>query len=243
MKKLAFVLVMIVALIAVAVTQLDSIVETGIETAGPETLHVPVKVAKVKLSPLSGNVTVQGLEIGQPDGFGDGAIASIGDFDLKLDTNTLMSNHIIIDSIRINEPMFDIRMQDGKNNFTALQEGITIPSVGDTAGQADTGEEITLTIRELVVSNPRILAKSDGFMKLDEDLKLADFTLTDMGTDEKGLAPSEIARHIMDTLQPQITKALVAAGASNKIKDLAGDAKGKLEKGLGGLLKKLKKDK
>lgn len=241
MKKLVIVLVGIVALIAVAITQLDSIVETGIETAGPETLHVPVKVAKVKLSPLSGKVKVQGLNIGQPDGFGEGSIASIGDFDLKLDTSTLMSNHIIIDSIRINEPMFDIRMQDGKTNFSALQEGIDIPETADTPAGAE--EEITLTIRELVVSNPRILAKSDDFMKLDEDLKLADFTLTNMGTDEKGLAPSEIARHIMDTLQPQIAKALVAAGASNKIKGLADDAKGKLEKGLGGLLKKLKKDK
>ena len=38
-------------------------------------------------------------------------------------------------------------------------------------------------------------------------------------------------------------KALVAAGASKKLQNLADDARGKLEKGVGGLLNKLKKKK
>jgi len=241
-KKFLVGVVVILAIgIFVAFSQLDAIVETGIETAGPETLQVTVSVDKVSLSPLSGKVTVKGLEIGQPEGFGEGPITSIGAFDMQLDPASLMSNHIIIDSIDIIAPLLDVRMQDGKNNFTALQEGMNLPASTETPASAE-GEEITLTIRKLVVKEPRLLASTDGFLKLDEDVKLADFTLTDMGTDEEGLAPSEIARHIMDTLQPQITKALVTAGASGKIKELAGDAKGKLEKGLGGLLKKLKKD-
>lgn len=237
MKKILIAIALIVVIGAgIAISQLDSIVKTGIETAGPDTMQVPVKVADIKLSPLSGKVTVKGLEIGQPKGFGDGSIVNIGSFDMKLETNSLLSNHIIIDSITIDAPQFDVRQQGGKNNFTALQEGLNLP-----ATEVDpAAEEITLTIRKLTVSKPRIMAKSDGLLKLDEDIELADFALTNMGTDEKGLAPSEIARHIMDTLQPQITKALIAAGASGKVKDMANDAKGKLEKGLGGLLNKLK---
>ncbi len=239
MKKIliAFVLLLIAG-IGFVFFQLGPIVEKGIKTAGPSTLHVGVNVGKVEISPLSGKVSVSELSLGQPTGFGDGPLVEVGEFKMKLEPQSLMSNHVIVDTIEIVSPLFDVRRLNGKTNFEALQEGIDIPA---TAGApAAAGEEVTLTIRSLTVKAPRIKAKTDDFLNLDEDIQLADFTLTNLGTDEKGLAPSEVARHVMDTLQPQIAKALITAGASKKIQELAGDAKGTLEKGLGGLLNKLK---
>lgn len=194
-------------------------------------------VEKVSLSPLSGKVAISDLAIGQPAGFGDGAMAALAGFSMQLETSSLMGSHIIIDHMSVEAPLLDVRRQDGKTNFEAFQEGLGLPESNDEAS------DVTLTIRKLEILAPRILAKTDGFLKLDEDITLADFTLTDLGTDEKGLAPKEIARHVMDALQPQITKALIAAGASTKVKQLANDAKGKLEQGVGGLLGKLTKKK
>lgn len=239
MKKVFIAAFLIVAVTAVALySQLDSIVETGISTGGTDRLSVDVAVDSVSLSPFSGKVSASNLKIGQPKGFGDGPMLALGEFKMKLETGSLFSDHIIIDQLLIDAPLLDVRRLDGKTNFEAFQAGLNLPESED-----DTASDITVTIRELKVLAPRLLAKNDGFLKLDEDVALADFTLTNLGTDEKGLAPKEIARHIMDALQPQITKALIAAGASNKIKDVAGDAKGKLEQSLGGLLGKLKKKK
>jgi len=237
-KKLFVGLVVIILVGAVVLyTQLNSLVKSGIETAGPDALKVAVSIDKVSLSPFSGDVAFEKLSLGQPKGFGEGAMASIGGFSAKLDTSTLTGKHIIIDHISIDSPLLDVRRQDGQTNFEAFQQGLGLP---ETTEPTDPSEEITLTIRRMEVKAPRILAKTDDFLKLDEDITLADFTLTNLGTDEKGLAPREIARHVMDTLQPQITKALVAAGASKKVKDLAGKASEKLESGLGGLLGKIK---
>lgn len=242
MKKLLIALLLvIIAGAGFAFIQLGSIIETGIKTAGPSTLHVGVDVGKVEISPLSGKVSVSQLSLGQPEGFGEGPLMKVGEFKMKLEPKSLMSNHVIIDTLEIDSPLFDVRRLNGKTNFEALQEGIEIPAA--TGAPAAAGEEVTLTIRSLTVKAPRILAKTDDFLNLDEDIQLADFALSNLGTDEKGLAPSEIARHLMDTLQPQITKALITAGASKKIQELAGDAKGTLEKGLGGLLNKLKEKK
>ena len=244
MKKIILIVfLLIVAGGAYAYTQLGTIVKTGFEVGGPKVLNVAVNVDDVKISPLSGQVKATALSIGQPDGFGDGPLAKLGNFEMKLETETLLSNHIIIDEIVINEPLFDVRMIDGKMNIKALQEGLNIPETGPAPTETNPGEEITLTIRSMKVTSPKVLAQSDGLLSIDEDINLADFTITDLGTDEKGLAPSEIARHVMDTLQPQIAKALVAAGASKKLQNLADDARGKLEKGVGGLLNKLKKKK
>lgn len=239
MKKAILVLLVILGIAAGAVyAMLDNIVATGINTAGPDVLKVDVNVDDVTLSPMSGKVQVQNLSLGQPKGFGDGPMAAVGGFDMSLQTSSLMGDHIIIDHMVIDAPLLDVRRQDGKTNFEAFQAGLGLPEE-----EASASSEITLTIKRLEVKEPRILAKTDGFFKLDEDLTLATFVLTDLGTDEEGLAPKEIARHVMDTLQPQITKALVAAGASNKIKDIAGDAKGTLEKGVGSLIGALKKKK
>ncbi len=236
MKKLFFGLVVILVIgVGVAYSQLDSIVKVGVETGGPETLKVPVTVESVSLSPFSGKVAIKGLEVGQPEGYGEGMIASVGSFDMKLKPSSLMSDHIIIESIVIDAPMLDARRIQGKTNFEKLQQNVG-PS-------DDTPSEITLTIKSMQIRGAQVTVKNEGAINVDQTIKLADFNITDLGTDEKGMAPKEIARHVMSVLQPQITQALIKAGASDKLKDLAKDAEGKLEQGLSGLVGKLKKKK
>lgn len=238
MKKFfLLLLVLIVGGAAYAYYQLDSIVKTGVETTGPDVLKVDVKVDSVSLSPFSGKVGIKGLTIGQPEGFGEGAIASLGAFDLQLQTKTLMSDHIIIDRMYIEAPVLDARTKGKLTNFDALQKGI-----GYTASEDAAPSSVTLTIKEMVVKAPEVAVSTEGgLMDVNERIKLADFTLTNLGTDEKGLAPGEIARHVMDVLQPQIAKALITANAPDKLKNIANDARGTLEKGIGGLVGKLKK--
>lgn len=222
---------------AVLFSQLDSVIKSGVESAGPDFLSVDVSVGNVSISPFSGKIEVTDFAVGQPDGFGDGPMVQLGEFKMKVETGTLMDDHVIVDEIIIDRPMFDARMIGSQSNFQALQEKLAASAGGDTVG----GEEITLTIRRMVVKSPQISVQKDGLLSVDEDIALADFTLSDLGTDEKGLSPKEIARHLMDTLQPQITKALISAGASGKLKDIAKDARGELEEKAGSLLKKLRK--
>jgi len=244
MKKILATAVVIVAALFVLFWQLDSIVKTGIVTEGPKVLAVKVGLEDVSLSPFSGGVTVKGLSVGQPAGFGDGAMLALDEFSMKVKLASLLDDHIIIEKMTVDAPLLDVRARDGETNFQTFQQRLNLDETKAKKGQEESAaNDITLTIHELIVRAPRILAKTDGFIKLDQDIALADFTLTNLGTDEEGLAPKEIARHIMATLQPQIRKALIAAGASKGLKNIAEDAKGQLEKGFQGLLGKLKKKK
>lgn len=238
MKKLFLGLIVLLLVVGVvAYTQINSIVKTGVETAGPEALDVDVTVGSVSISPLSGRVQITDFAVGQPDGFGDGSLVQLGEFDMKVDTGTLLDDHIIIDEIIIDQPIFDARVIGSQSNFQALQQKLATDGGSSEIG----GQPITLTIRRLAVRSPQIsVQKEGGLIQVNEDVNLADFTLTDLGTDEAGLAPREIARHVMDTLQPQITKALVAAGAGDTLKGLAKDARGELERQAGNLLNKLR---
>ncbi len=236
MKKfLLLVLVLVIGGGAYAYYKLDTIVKTGVETKGPEVLKVPVNVDSVSLSPFSGTIGVNGLAIGQPEGFGEGQIASLEGFDMKVRTDTLFSDHIIIEDIMVEAPKLDIRAKGRETNFQALQKAIGMQPSSEPSN-------ITLTIKKMTIQGPEIALLSEGgMMNVDERIKLADFTITDLGTDEQGLAPREIARHVMAVLEPQIAQALIKAQASGKLKDLTKDAEGALEKGIGSLVGKLKK--
>ncbi len=238
MKKLLVGFLVLLGIGGVLVyTQLNSVIKTGVETAGPEFMSVDVSVGSVSISPLSGKVNVKDLAIGQPDGFGEGPMVQLGEFSMKVETGTLLNDHVIVDEIVIDQPMFDARLIGSQSNFQALQKKLT-----ENMGPSEVGgQPLTLTIRSLAVRAPQIMVQAEGgIVDVDEDVKLADFTLSNLGTDEKGLSPQEIARHVMDTLEPQITKALVAAGAEGKLKDIARNARGELEQKAGSFLKKLR---
>ena len=238
MKKLFFGLLLIIVVVgAVVYTQLNAVIKAGVETAGPEALQVDVTVGSVNISPLTGEVQITDLLVGQPDGFGDGPLMTIGDFKMKVDTSTIMNDHIIVDEIVIDRPMIDARMIGSQSNFQALQKRLEAYSGSEEVA----GEAMTLTIRSLAMKAPQIAVSKDGLLAVNENVTLADFNLKDLGTDEKGLSPREIARHVMDTLQPQIAKVLINAQMPDNIKDIAKDARGKLEKGVGDILGKLRK--
>lgn len=241
MKKLLIGLIAVIAIGAIILfSQLDAVVETGVETAGPEMLSVDVTVGSVSISPFSGRAQITDLTVGQPDGFGDGSLVAFNEIAMKVEPATLLSDHIIIDEIVIDRPVFDARLVGSQTNFQVLQERL-----GSGAGESSSSGDspVTLTIRRLSVASPQVALSSDGPVTIDEDVELESFTLTDMGTDEAGLAPKEIARHVMDFLQPQIAEAMIAAGAPDDLKKLAREARDELEKGVGGLLNKLKKKK
>ncbi|MBL4790400.1 MAG: hypothetical protein JKY60_15625 [Kordiimonadaceae bacterium] len=237
MKKILIGLTILVSTgLVLMYTQLGPIIKSGIESQGPEILKVPVTVESVSLAPFAGHAKISKFVIGQPEGFGEGALTSFGSFSIDLEVASLLGDHIVINELIVEEPLLDVRFKGKQTNFKALQQNLDLPaSSKSTSSQSQT----TLTIKKLIVRSPRLLAKSEGFIKFDKDIILADFTLANLGTDEKGLAPREIARHIMNAVQPQIAKALVTAGASDKVKEFAKKAKSKLEKRVGGLLGKL----
>ncbi|GHF17023.1 hypothetical protein GCM10017044_09220 [Kordiimonas sediminis] len=238
MKRVLIILIAGIILTGVLVYyQFGSIVKNGTETYGPEILKVDVSLESVSLSPFSGETSLKGLALGQPEGFGDSKMMSLGAFQMKVQPKSLLTDHIIIDSLVISEPALAVIVRGKKNNFQTFSAGL-MPS----ESTASEPSAITLTIKELKVVGPVASLDVDSVVKVQKDVQLQDFTLTNLGTDEQGLAPSEIARHIMDMLKPQIAEALIKAQAGDKIKDLLKGQEDNLKKGLTGLLKGKEKE-
>ena len=80
---------------------IDSIVSTGIEEIGSEMTGTPVTVENVSISPFSGNGTVTGFRVANPDGYSEDYAMEIENFSFELEPFTLFSNEIIVNDITI----------------------------------------------------------------------------------------------------------------------------------------------
>jgi len=241
--------VIIIAVLAVGgfylSSRMDTLVADGVETYGPAVMHVDVGLDSVSVNPFSGIASLSGFALGQPEGYGTGDMAALENFEVKLEPMSLFSNHIKIDSLKIEAPTIDARLLGGKSNFDALMEGLDLPPADDNAPASD----IVMTVKSIEVISPEIrVSAKDGLIEGDKAVSLASFTLTNLGTDEEGMAPREIIRHVMDTMRPQIARAMAEIGieqfAGEEVDALREKAKGELkglesearEKGLGGAI-------
>ena len=100
MKKIIVrLLILLVILLVPAVVALhlflDSAVKKAVEIAGPELMKVQVKLDSVNLSLLSGSGKVQGLVVGNPEGFKTPQAISVGAASLALQPASLLADKIV----------------------------------------------------------------------------------------------------------------------------------------------------
>ena len=80
MKKFLLVTVTLLVILFLGITfSLDRIVKTGIESLGSEMTGTPVKVESVSISPISGEGTISGFTIDNPEDFEGESMMRIGE--------------------------------------------------------------------------------------------------------------------------------------------------------------------
>src|SRR2546421_162049 len=98
--------VLILAVLAVLAVHffLDSALKRGVETIGPDLTKVSVKVALVNLSLLSGSGTINGLVVGNPEGYKSPSSISVGTASVAIQPSSLLSDKTIVRSIKLQAP-------------------------------------------------------------------------------------------------------------------------------------------
>lgn len=124
----------VILLALVALQIILSIAVTPIARSAISSALVPeARLKSLYISLLGGTVTLRGLEIAQPEGFGDGNVLSLGQARVNISLTALLAGKIKVSSVRIAD-LSVVVMSDtnGVMNVTRL----TPPS-----GEADVAEE------------------------------------------------------------------------------------------------------
>ena len=267
MKKfLIRLLIVLVLLLVLAVVLagmfLDRAIKASVETVGPRVAGVGIHVEAVKLSLWSGKGSVQGLVVGNPDGFKAPTAMKVAGASIALEPRSLISDKIVINSIKLEGPeiTFEFGLDPRANNLSKILANVQ----GSTGGQPpprSTNEPLPaakptqpsspqpakpskkLEVDEFVITGAKVHLSSTLLGGEVAAVPIKDIHLQDLGKGPDGITSAELAQRVMEALENAAAQA--AAGTVNDLskgalyipKNIPGsNTLDKVSKGLGNFL-------
>jgi uncharacterized protein involved in outer membrane biogenesis len=265
MKKIlirGLVVVVILGIVAVAavVMSLGSAIKKGVETFGPQVAKVPVTLDKVNLSLFSGNAALQGLAIGNPEGYKTTNAMSLGLASVSISPGSIFSDKVVVKSIRVEAPKVTFEFGPGGNNLQRIQKNLEEFTGGSSTNAAQPAAESKpgkkLQVDEVVITGGSVSLGAAMLGGKVIEAPLPEIRLEKLGQGPEGITGAELGKIILDKITEEAIKTygdkLAQAGAealhnlsqnaTNTANKAMGDALNKASKGLGDLLAPKKKE-
>jgi uncharacterized protein involved in outer membrane biogenesis len=217
MKKLLLIggIVEALILVGLVVTSffLGNIVTAGVNNFAPKLTQTKVVLASANISPLSGSGTLSGLVVGNPQGWSENNLCSLGKIHLSLAPFSLLGDHIVINEIEIEAPEFNYETKIVASNVNDLLKNIEQTIGGgknSAAGQPTTkdGKPIKFEVKKFVLKNGKVRLGLGG---AGMSLPMPGIELTDLGTKEGGITPDQLVLAVMKNVTGSIVSATTKA--------------------------------
>ena len=222
----------VIAFVVILFT-LGSIVKTAVNKVGPTITQTTFVLNSAKISPFSGAGTLKELTIGNPKGWTTEHAFFLKEISIDLVTKSISGDHIVINSILIDNPEIIYETTITNSNLQDLLKNIQQAAGGDnqtaqteTKPEAKPAPEKKIEIKSFRLQNVTIKVAGAGNVYT---VKIPDLVMTDLGTKEGGLTPSQLATAIIKEIAAQSAKAALSSAAKNGLLDKASE-------GLRGLL-------
>ena len=247
-------IVLVVVAVIVAGLFLGNIVKAGMETVGPKITRVPITVDAVHLSLLTGSAKIEGLVVGNPEGYKTPQAISVGLAAVEVNPLSVLSDKIVVRSVRVEAPEITFegnpfsgnnltKIRDNLNAATASSQKASTNQTAQAAGKP--GKK--LEVDDFLITGAKVHVSLTGMGGKEMTLPLPDIHLTNMGTGADGITATDLTRRVLDALTAATVKAVANAasdigkGAINLGQGAgktAGESVNKITKGLGGLFQK-----
>jgi hypothetical protein len=219
--RISIVLVVVVILAVVAVGLfLDKAIKTGVETFGPKLTKVDIKLQSVSLSLLSGSGTIKGLVVGNPEGYTTPSAINIGLASLSLKPASLLSDKIVVKSIKVQGPEITFETDLRHNNLSKILANVQEATGGGAKEPAKPQEPTKpegakpakkLQVDDFAISGGKIHVSVTTLGGKTATVPLPDIHLQNLGAGPEGITPQELAKQVIEAIEKGASQA--AAGA------------------------------
>ena len=226
MKKYIFIgsgvlVVAIIGMIVLAVMNLGSIIKTATEKYGPQITKTEVKLGSADISVLSGSGKLEDFLLGNPKGFSMPNALTCDTIKVKVDTNSLTSDTIIIEEIYIDGPVVSYEKKGSTDNFKTILANINKTVASDKkaaktekAEPSDTGSEKKVVINDFIVKNGKINIGGsllNTFGDKGVGIDLPDIHIKDIGKD-KETTPAEAFAIVLGEMTGDVAGTVTQVG-------------------------------
>jgi len=246
-------LVLIVVAVIIVGLSLGRIVKTSVERVGPKITQTTIAVEAVDLSLLTGSASVKYLVVGSPEGYKAPNAISVGRAAVSVSPMSVLSDKIVIKSIRVESPEITFEGGLSGNNLRKLMDNVNgvaknggpEPTNKTAAASSKPGKKIE--VDDLLITGTKVrgtLILFGGKELTLPTLTLPNIELHDLGKGPEGITPTDLTRQVLSAVVSE-TLTAVENAASNLSKDVGKDVGktvgagvNKITTGIGGLLKK-----
>jgi uncharacterized protein involved in outer membrane biogenesis len=225
----AVLLVITVAVVFIAFSNIDRIVEAAIERYGSEATQTAVLVEGVEIKLQDGQGSIAGLTVANPPGFSSPHIFSLGQIGTAIDLQSLRRDPIVIDEIVITSPQVTYEIDErGRSNVQALEEALARGGGGARPEQEPAGDSAApnILIRRLVIEQGRVEARVPRLEDRDLTARLPRIELTELGGRD-GASPEAIARRVTEVILASAQRAAADLNLDQYVDEAVDKAKEK----------------
>jgi uncharacterized protein involved in outer membrane biogenesis len=252
MKKRVFIVLLLGAavlgiVVAAAFFFLGSIVKAGVEKGGPVITKVPVKLERANISVFNGSGELKGFVMGNPEGFKAPDSVRVGSVTMSLKPGSLMSEKMIVHSVRVEGPEITYEAALGGSNIGKILENIRASASTGKTTPDQPGSKKKLQVDEFIISGAKLNVTASVLGGQSATLPLPDIKLTNLGQGPEGVTAAELSALAFAEVVEAAAKAVTANAAklggnvAEAAKDLGTDAKDRLKKASSGISDLIKK--
>ncbi len=191
--RIGILLVLIVVVLAVVgYVMIDKITKTAIEKGGTYAMGVETKLDDVSMGLFSGEMSMNGLSVANPEGFNAEHFLKLGDGHVKVTVGSLMSDKVEVPTLNLNNIEIVLEKNKGKANYDVILENLAKLGGEDEGAVQDTEEGKKFVVNELLITNVKVKAEVVG--DLSTTIEIPEIKLTDIGSDsDKGVLLKDLS--------------------------------------------------
>jgi len=209
-------------------SNLDRFIRAAVEKYGTVAAQTEVKLDRVHLSLTSGEGSLGGLSVANPQGFSSNKAFNLGSVTVKVDVGSIRGNGpIVIQQIAIDKPQVSFELSNsGSTNLQTLEHNVQSyaakagggNSGGDGGGASSGGGQgRKVIINDLIIRDGQISISQQSLGAKQLSIPLPTIHLTNIGKDSGGASPAQVAGKIIDSISSEATTASLAQLAKDKI--------------------------
>ena len=230
--------VLAVLLAATVPLWISPVATTVAEKVVPRLTGTGFRIDRFCLNPYSGTLSVVGVKLSNPEGFGEAAAFSLAGFNVEVEAASLFSDTVVVQEVAVDDAFVSYYSHGGKNNFDVIMANVekaTGPKK-ESAKEEKSGPD--KPSKKVIIDRLRISGTKIKLMKSDmmPPLLLPSVELTGIGRKSQGATLEEAWTQISEA----VMKSMAAVGDGlGALGGLLGDGAQGLGEVLGGAAGKL----
>jgi hypothetical protein len=212
---IALVILLIIGIVVMAYS-LDWVIKKGVQTVGGRVTQVDVKLKSVSLSLLSGAGEFKGLIIGNPPGYATPWAINVGTLGLAVEPRTLLSDKIVIRTIKVEAPEITFETDLRGNNLSQILANVTGgPGTQTNApGQPEAAKgNRKFQVDDFLIKDGKVHVSVKQLGAQTAIVSLPEIHLQDLGQGAEGITAAELTRKVLEIVQREAAQASSAAVA------------------------------